>query len=60
MKPDSLIEWSLCLGIAWLILSSLTGVDEWVKDRFGTNSKTRKLEQCIAELEQRLAELEKK
>jgi len=36
------------------------GVDEWVKERFGTYSKPRKLEQRIAELEQRLAELEKK
>jgi hypothetical protein len=56
MNPSDVISWAVCLGIAWLILASLTGVDEWIKTRFGT-SKLTTLEERIAKLERRLDEL---
>lgn len=59
MNPSSLITWALCLGVAWLILASLTGVDEWLRSRFGT-SKRIDLEDRLKKLENRLEELEKK
>ncbi len=60
MDPDKLIEWALCIGLAWIILGSLTGADEWLKSQFGQKSRTRDLEERIAKLEQRLDESEKK
>jgi hypothetical protein len=60
MNPDDLIEWALCIGVAWIILGSLTGADEWLKSLFGRKSRTQDLEQRIARLEQRLDESEKK
>jgi hypothetical protein len=60
MNPDDLIEWALCIGVAWIILGSLTGADEWLKSLFGRKSRTQDLEQRIATLEQRLDESEKK
>ncbi len=60
MNPDSLIEWALCLGVAWVILSSLTGLDDWVKKQFGVKDKTEALEKRLDKLEKRLADLEKK
>jgi hypothetical protein len=60
MTPDGLIEWALCIGIAWIILGSLTGLDDWVKKQFGMKDKTDALEQRVAELERRLADAEKK
>jgi len=59
MTPDRLIEWALCLGIAWMILGSLTGLDDWVKKKFGVPDKNEELAQRLAELEKRLAALEK-
>jgi len=59
MTPDGLIQWALCLGIAWLILGSLTGIDDWVKKQFGVKDKTKALEQRVAELEKRLNEMAK-
>jgi sensor domain CHASE-containing protein len=59
MDPSKLIVWALCIGVAWLILASLTGVDDWLKSLFGkTNSHD--LEQRIQELEKRVNELSKK
>jgi hypothetical protein len=60
MNPDDLIEWALCIGVAWLILGSLTGADEWLKSQLGRKSRTQDLEERIAKLEQRLNEAEKK
>jgi hypothetical protein len=60
MNPDSLIEWALCLGLAWIILGHLTGLDDWVKKQFVVRDKTAALEQRLVELEKRLADLEKK
>jgi len=60
MNPDSLIEWAVCLGLAWIIFSSLTGTDVWLRKKLGGKDKTEVLEQRIAELEKRLDAVEKK
>jgi hypothetical protein len=60
MNPDKLIDWAVCIGVAWIILVSLTGADEWLKSLFGRKSQTQDLEERIAKLEQRLNEAEKK
>jgi hypothetical protein len=60
MNPDELIEWALCIGVAWIILGSLTGADEWLKSQFGRKNPTRDLEERITKLEQRLDKSEKK
>jgi len=59
MEPSRLIVWALCIGVAWLILASCTGADEWLESLFGRKSR-RELEKKIEELEKRLNELEKK
>lgn len=59
MDPSNLIMWAVCIGVAWLILSSLTGVDEWLKSLFG-KSKLSDLEQRVEELGKRLDEFGKK
>jgi len=59
MGPSSLITWAVCIGVAWLILASLTGADDWLKSLFG-KSNSHDLEQRISELEKRVNELSKK
>ena len=59
MEPVNFIMWAVCLGVAWIIFSSLTGADEWLKSLFG-KSKSGALEKRIQDLERRLAILEKK
>ena len=60
MEPSSLIVWALCIGVAWLILISLTGLDDWLKSVFGRKSKSDDLEARVGKLEKRLDELSKK
>lgn len=59
MTPGSLVEWALCIGIAWLVLASLTGVDEFAKKQFGAGDKKCGLEKRIGQLEKRLDAAEK-
>lgn len=28
MTPDRLVEWALCIGVAWLILGRLTSLEK--------------------------------
>ncbi len=58
MNPPELIIWAMCLGMAWLVFASMTGVDEWFRSRIGL-SKTSELEERINILEERVAQLEK-
>ena len=60
MEPSSLIVWALCIGVAWLILISLTGLDDWLKSLFGRKIKADDLEARVDKLEKRLDELSKK
>ncbi len=55
MEPTQLILWAICLGVAWIILRSLTGADEGLKSLFG-KSKLRDLEDRVRKLEKSLAE----
>ncbi len=59
MDPSNIIEWAVCLGIAWLIFASLTGADDWLRSLFG-KSTTEQLEERVEQLEKRLDELAKK
>lgn len=58
MNPSELIIWAIFLGIAWLVFSSITGIDEWFRSRIGL-SKTKELEERLKNLEARLELLEK-
>jgi hypothetical protein len=60
MEPSQLIVWALCIGMAWLILISLTGLDDWLKSLFGRRNKTGDLEARVAKLEKRLDDLNQK
>jgi hypothetical protein len=57
MDPSNLIMWAVCIGVAWVILASLTGMDEWLRALFG-KSKVSELEKRVGKLERRLEELE--
>ena len=57
MDPSNLIMWAVCIGVAWVILASLTGMDEWLKALFG-KSKLGELEKRVGKLEKRLDELQ--
>jgi len=59
MNPYKLIEWAVCIGLAWIMLVSITGADEWLKSLFGRKSRTKDLEERIEKLEQRLNDAEK-
>lgn len=59
MDPSSVITWAVCLGIAWLIFASITGVDDWLKSLFG-KSKESELEERIGNLEKKLEEIARK
>ncbi len=58
MEPTQLILWAVCLGVAWIVLTSLTGADKWLKLLFG-KSKLSDLESRVERLEKRVAETEK-
>ncbi len=58
MDPTDIILWAVCIGVAWLILSSLTGADEWLKSLFGKKT-VGGLESRVEKLEKRLDDLEK-
>ena len=59
MDPSNIIEWAVCLGIAWLIFASLTGADDWLRSLLG-KSTSKELEERVEQLEERLDELTKK
>ena len=56
--PFDLIYWALGIGLSWMVLISLTGLDDWLKSFKGTK-KAQALETRLAALEKRVAELEK-
>jgi hypothetical protein len=58
--PFELIPWALGIGIAWIILISLTGLDDWLKELFGKRRPDKELQAKLESLESRVAELEKK
>lgn len=58
MQPTELVLWAVCLGLAWIFVSSMTGLGEWLKTRFG-KSKLNELENRLQQMEKRLEALEK-
>ncbi|HEY4416373.1 MAG TPA: hypothetical protein VGO57_11835 [Verrucomicrobiae bacterium] len=61
MKDGSdLIGWALAIGISWLILTSLTGLDDWLKELFGRKNSGKALADQLKALEDRVKELEQK
>lgn len=59
MNPSNIIEWAVCLGIAWLVFASITGTDDWLKSLFG-KSKPGDLEDRVENLEKRMDDISKK
>ena len=60
MNPSELIWWALAIGISWLILTSLTGLDDWLKELFGRKDSRKSLARQLKALDERVKELEKK
>ena len=59
-SPFDLVLWAFGIGLAWIVLISLTGLDDWLKELVGKKRADRGLEAKLAALESRVAELEKK
>jgi hypothetical protein len=59
MNPMDLILWASFAGMAWFLVASFTGADEWLKSLFG-NSKLNDLEKRVMEMEVRMETMEKK
>jgi hypothetical protein len=57
--PFDLIAWALGIGIAWVILVTLTGFDDWLRKLVGKKTRSSALEAKVDALEKRVAELEK-
>ncbi len=58
--PFDLMLWALGIGVAWIILISLTDLDDWLKALIGKRRTNKDLEAKVEALERRVAELEKK
>jgi hypothetical protein len=58
--PFVIAVWAIAIGIAWLMLASMTGIDDWLKGVFGRKESVATLTQRIDVLEKRLAQLEAK
>jgi hypothetical protein len=60
MGPFDLVLWAIGIGIAWVMLTSLTGLDDSLKKLFGKRNSTAALEEKVDALEKRVAQLEGK
>jgi len=60
MKDGSdLIGWAFAIGFSWLILTSMTGLDEWFKELIGRKDSRKAMADQLKALEDRVKELEK-
>jgi hypothetical protein len=59
-NPFELIPLAVAIGVAWMLLSSMTGLDGGLKNLFGRKESGATLEAKIAILEKRVAQLEEK
>lgn len=57
--PFEIVPWALAIGLAWMVFTSMTGLDDFLKKLVGKKS-TGALEAKIAALEARIAQLERK
>ena len=58
--PFDLVIWAIAIVICWNILSSATGLEDWIKHAFGRKSTNQVLEEQVKALEARVKELESK
>lgn len=58
--PFDLVLWAFGIGIAWMVLISFTGLDDWLKALTGKKRTSKGVEARLAALEKRVADLEKK
>lgn len=58
--PFELIPWAIAIGIAWVMLTSMTGLDGFLKKLVGRKETTAALDAKIEALEKRVAQLEGK
>jgi hypothetical protein len=58
--PFDLVLWALAIGLAWMVLISITGLDDWLKSLTGGRRANQQLQAKLEALERRVAELEKK
>jgi len=54
------VTWALAIAISWIILTSLTGCEDWIKGLFGRKDTHKALEERLKALEDRIKELEQK
>ena len=59
-EPFDLVLWALAIGLAWMILISMTGLDDWLKSLFGGKRRNKELAERVKELEERVKRLEQK
>jgi hypothetical protein len=60
MTPTQLILWAFAIGLAWMILISMTELDVWLKKMFGKKDRNEELTARLKALEDRVKELEQK
>lgn len=60
MNPSELIWWALAIGLAWMILISLTGLDVWLRKLVGKKDGDKELAKRLKALEDRVKQLEQK
>jgi ubiquinone biosynthesis protein UbiJ len=58
--PFDLVIWAIAIGIAWVMLTSFTGIDEWLKKLAGRKDSVTALNARVEALEKRIVELEEK
>ena len=59
-EPFDLVWWALAIGLAWMILINMTGLDDWLKSLFGGKRQNRELAERVKALEERVKRLEQK
>jgi BMFP domain-containing protein YqiC len=60
MTPTQLILWAFAIGLAWMILISMTELDVWLKKLIGKKDRNEELTARLKALEDRVKELEQK
>ena len=58
--PFDLVGWAFAIAISWIILTSLTGCEDWIKGFFGRKDNVKALEEQVKALEARVKELEQR
>ena len=59
-NPFELVVWAVAIGVAWMVLISMTGLDEWLKRLVGKDEPDKETAARLDALEERVKQLEKK